>query len=126
MENDSVHYPCLATLTSHKIFIASRSARCRHALIRRLRLVQFQLLAPLAHSSEVEHSPDKTGVEGSLPSVPTNLFLEDRLMVGQQILDLYIRVRVLVLQPFAGFVYRFRIIAFHATETGSIPVLRTK
>ena len=26
----------------------------------------------LAHSSEVEHCPDKTGVEGSLPSVPTN------------------------------------------------------
>lgn len=27
----------------------------------------------LAHSSEVEHCPDKTGVEGSLPSVPTNI-----------------------------------------------------
>ena len=26
----------------------------------------------MAHSSEVEHCPDKTGVEGSLPSVPTN------------------------------------------------------
>ena len=25
----------------------------------------------MAHSSEVEHCPDKTGVEGSLPSAPT-------------------------------------------------------
>ena len=79
----------------------------------------------MAHSSEVEHSPDKGKVEGSLPSVPTS-FLGDRLTGRTPDFD-SVNLGSNPSPPAkAVFVYRFRIVAFHAIETGSIPVHRAK